>query len=121
MANLLITFIGTTPNQYVDLSSAVMAIGPTTGPYSQLLLTTPSGYTPIQGTITGGTSPLFNISGVGGPYLSFYDQASGTKVASFLMDDATAASDGAAAIALAIANEDTSITLDSDGTVAVIS
>lgn len=83
MANLTVTFTGTTPNQMADLSTMVMAIGPTTGPYSQLLITTPSGYTPIQGTLTSGTSPLFNISGVGGPYLTFYNNRTGEKVMSW--------------------------------------
>lgn len=97
MANLTVTFTGTTPNQMADLSTMVMAIGPTTGPYAQQILSTPSGYTPVQGVVASG-SPLFNISGVGGPYLTFYDNRSGAKVMSWRMGSAANATTAYGAI-----------------------
>lgn len=83
-----------------------------------IYITTPSGYTPVQGTLTAGSSADFPILGAAnGNYIGFYDGMNKTLlVTKFLMDDATAVTDGLAALAGALVAGAGAVTLNSDGT-----
>lgn len=83
-----------------------------------IYLDTPSGYTPVQGTMASGSSANFPILGTANRhYIAFYDGLNKTlQVCKFAMDDAAAVTTGLATIATALNAATEAITLKSDGT-----
>lgn len=95
----------TTPQALASISS------------NPIYITTPSGYTPVQGTLTAGSSADFPILGAAnGHYIGFFDGENKTLlVTKFLMDDAAAVTAGLTTISDALINGDAYIGLNSDG------
>lgn len=83
-----------------------------------IYITTPSGYTPVQGTLTAGSSAAFPILGTANNYyIGFFDGLNKTLlVTKFPMDDSDAVTTGLATIAAALVADTAAITLKSDGT-----
>jgi hypothetical protein len=83
-----------------------------------IYITTPAGYTPVQGTLTAGSSAAFPILGTAnGNYIGFYDGENKTLlVTKLLMDDSTAVTTGLATIAGALEAGDATLYMLSDGT-----
>lgn len=83
-----------------------------------IYLDTPSGYTPVQGTMASGSSADFPILGTANNYyIGFFDGMNKTLlVAKFPMDDAAAVTTGLATIVAALNASTEAITLKSDGT-----
>lgn len=122
---MFITFVPT--GEVADTTVATPQAGPIAGPYTKMITTYNYGSdfvsdstgagdsTPVEGSYSSG-SPLFPL-GQGGAYISFYGGDSRSyPVWKFRMDDAAAVTTGMATIAAALANGDTAISLDSDGT-----
>ena len=87
-----------------------------------IYITTPSGYTPIQGELTAGSSAAFPILGEARYFrIGFYNPGNANAVTTFRMDDSDAADDAMDSIATALAGDETAIVLLSDGTFYVVS
>lgn len=108
-----ITFTPSGETVEVGLGANSAQKGPIAGPYSGPYITTPSGYVPVQGTLTANTSYLAAI-GPGGAYISFYNQL-GNLVTKFKMNDAAAATTGMATIATALGAGDLILNLAATG------
>ena len=84
------------------------------GPWTYPSISTPSGYTPVQGTASG----RLGVLGSGGNYITWYHgnvMGSPSPISQWKMDDATAVTDGLAAIATALSAGDAIVTIGSDG------
>lgn len=113
---MLITFAPTGENVEVGpLAATAQKLSAITS--NPIYLDTPGGYTPVQGTMAAGSSAFYPILGsANGNYIGFFAGDNRTLlVTKFLMDDATAVTDGLAAIAAALAAGDGALELNSDG------
>ena len=114
---MLITFSPTGENVEVGEFAAVpqRLAAITSNP---IYITGPSGTTPIQGTLTAGSSPFYPILGTANEnYIGFFAGQNKTLlVTKFAMNDATAVTTGLATIATALAAGDGALGLESDGT-----
>lgn len=114
---MLITFVPTGETVQVGLGAATpqALAGYTSNP---IYLTTPSGYTPVQGTMTAGSSANFPIIGqYNKPSIGFYSgNVNAYLVTKFEMDDATAVTTGMATISTALGVPQETLFLLADGT-----
>lgn len=89
---------------------------------SPITIDTPSGYTPIQGTLATGSSAAYPLLGQAAYFsIGFYQAGNANAITTFRMDDTDAADDAMDSIATALAADETSIVLLSDGTFYVVS
>lgn len=109
--NVQVGPLGTTPQKLGSISS------------NPIYLNTPSGYTPVQGTMASGSSADFPILGTAnGHYIGFFQTQSPTiLVTKFQMDDETAVTNGLSNLAAALQGDDLAVILSSDGSVATAS
>ena len=108
---------GTTENVQVGPGETTpQRLAPITS--NPIYIDTPSGYTPVQGTMASGSSAFFPILGsANGNYIGFYDGENKTLlVTKLLMDDANAVTAGLALIATALTDADPVLYMLSDGT-----
>jgi hypothetical protein len=110
LKTMLVRFTPT--NEQMDTDQATAQKGAVFGPYTPLYLSTPSGYTPVQGVISSG-SPLFPI-GRGGAYLYWYNQE-GVRMARWKFNDSTASTTALAQMQAALAGGAPAITLAATG------
>jgi hypothetical protein len=118
MANLVIKFLGTSPNLVADLSLPASLSVENTGPYLPATITTPSGTTPIDGTLTTGTTPVWSIANKGGAYIVVSDLRGHALPIKFPMDSLAAANTGFAALLVKIGAGVPAVSLTSAGVVA---
>jgi len=114
---MLITFEPTGENVEVGpLATTPQRLSAITS--NPIYLDTPSGYTPVQGTLTAGSSAFYPMLGAAnGNYIGFFAGDNKTLlVTKFLMDDATAVTTGLATIATALGAGDGALILKRDGT-----
>ena len=83
-----------------------------------IYIETPSGTTPVEGTLVAGSSAAYPIIGAAnGHFIGFYGGAGQTIfITKFGMDDADAVTAGLNAISAALVAETAAITLKADGT-----
>lgn len=115
---MLITFEPTTEKVQVGLGECTPQALPAMTPSGYPYITTPSGYTPVQGTLAAGGTAAFPIMGEAVyNHIGFYDGENKTLlVTKFKMDDADAMTTGLETIATALAADTGAIVLKSDGT-----
>ena len=117
MANLVIKFLGSSPVQVADLSLPATLGVENAGPYLPATITTPSGTTPIDGTLTTGTTPVFSIAGKGGAYITVTSSRGHALPVKFPMDSLAAANTGFAALLVKIGAGVPAVSLTSAGVV----
>jgi hypothetical protein len=114
---MLITFVPTGETVQVGLGACTpqALAGYTSNP---IYLTTPSGYTPVQGTMAAGSSANFPMIGqYNQPAIGFYSaNVHAYLVTKFTMDDAAAVTTGMATISTALDADDATLLINSDGT-----
>jgi hypothetical protein len=84
------------------------------GPYAYPILSTPAGYTPVQGTLASGKT--FAPIGQGGTWIIFKDVLTDREITRFAMEDASAVTTGIATIATALGAGQAFLSLEFDGT-----
>ena len=113
---MLITFVPTGETVQVGLGACTpqALAGYTSNP---IYLTTTAGYTPVQGTMTAGSSANFPMIGqYNKPSIGFYSgNVHAYLVTKFEMDDAAAVTTGMATISAELNDSSEAITIGSDG------
>lgn len=120
MANIVIQFLGASPTPIVDLSLPATLGVENTGPYSPATITTPAGTTPIDGTLTANTTPVWSIAGKGGAYIVVNDARGHALPTKFAMNDLAAANTGLTALLAEIGAGTPAVSLTAAGVVTAL-